>query len=426
MNIKPTTRTIRALCGALLLVVMTAGLALATPIAQPTLSISPNSAPAGASITVTGNNFAAGTNIVIGYTTGDCSTNVTSIPGATGTADANGNVSITFTWPTTSAGSYYICATDPNTHNSVKSSGPLTVVPSPTLTVSAPVYSGQPVTVTGSHFAPSAGAGGGSVDVSYGGADGCATPAGTATVGSDGSFSITFNAPHADSDTPITIVAVQPQGTCGKTNPGPTFQAKASATVSPAPSITVSSPLTSGQNATVTGAHFLPAGAGINISYGASGSDGCTTALGSATAGADGSFTFSFKVPNVSADKSVVIAATSPLNSCASPKVKATANATFKATKVTPPPPFWEYCLIGLLLLLLLLLLLFLIFRRRKEDEPVTIEERDRVVVPGSGTGTPQGSALIDRQIVARDRRGKEYVIAEEVTTVEEEEERFR
>jgi hypothetical protein len=420
MNIRPTTRTIGALCGALLLVVMTASLALATPIAQPTLSISPNSAPPGASVTVIGNNFAPGTSIVIGYTQGDC-TSATAITGASGTAGADGSVNITFVWPTTDAGAYYVCATDPNSHNSTRSKDPIQVVAPPTLTVSAPVYSGQPVTVTGAHFAPSTANGGGSVDVSYGGTDGCATPAGTATVGSDGSFSVTFNAPHADSNTPITIVAVEPQGTCGK---HPVFQAKANATVSPLPSISVSSPLNAGQNATVTGQNFLPAGAGISISYGASGSDGCATSLGSATAGADGSFSFTFKVPDVSSDKSVVIAATSPLSSCASPKLKATASATFKATKTTPPPPFLEYCLIGLLLLLLLLLLLFLIFRRRKEDEPVTIEERDRVFTPSSGSGAPQGSAMIDRQIVARDRRGKEYVIAEEVTTVEEEEER--
>ncbi|HEY7982555.1 MAG TPA: hypothetical protein VID73_00220, partial [Ktedonobacterales bacterium] len=410
MKIRPTTRTIGALGGALLLVVMTASLALATPIQGATISINPSSAPAGASVTVSGNNFTPGSSIVIGYTTGDCSTNVTAIAGASATAGADGGVTVTFTWPATDTGTYYICATDTNTHSSTRSTGPLQVVPPATLTVSAPVYSGQPVTVTGAHFAPSTANGGGSVDVSYGGADGCATSAGTATVGADGSFSITFNAPHADSSTPITIVAVEPQGTCGKTNPGPTFQAKANATVSPAPSIRVSSPLNAGQNATVTGQSFLPVGAGISISYGASGSDGCATSLGSATAGADGSFSFTFKVPDVAADKSVVIAATSPLSSCAaSPKLKATANATFKATKVTPTPPLLEYCLIGLLLLLLLLLLLFLIFRRRKEDEPVTIEERD--TVRPSGSGAP-GSAMIDRQIVARDRRGKEYVIA--------------
>jgi hypothetical protein len=418
----------RALAGALLLVAMTASAALAGGIvpppstATPTISISPGSAPAGSSVTVTGTNFKNGSSIVIGYTTGDCTTNVTAISGASTTADSNGNVSVSFTWPATATGAYYICATD-SSGTSVKSDHPIQVVAPPTLTVTAPVYSGQPVTVTGAHFAPSSSTGGGSVDVSYGGSDGCATAAGTTTVGADGSFSITFNAPHADSDTPITIVAVEPQGTCGKTNPGPNFQAKATATVSPSPSITVSSPLNAGQNATVTGQHFLPAGAGISISYGDSGGNGCANTLGSTTSGADGSFSFTFKVPNVSADKPVVIAATSPLNSCASPTLKATTSATFKAPKPASTPPWLEYCLIGLLLLLLLLLLLFLIFRRRKEDEPVTIEERDRVLTPSSGGGAP-GAALIDRQIVARDRRGKEYVIAEEVTTVEEEEER--
>ncbi|HEV2238775.1 MAG TPA: IPT/TIG domain-containing protein, partial [Ktedonobacterales bacterium] len=169
MKIRPTTRTIGALCGALLLVVMTASLALATPIKQPTVSISPNSAPAGATVTVNGNNFTPGTSIVIGYTTGDCTTNVTAIAGATGTAAADGSVNISFTWPATDPGSYYICATDPSTHNSTRSNGPIQVVVPPTLTVSAPVYSGQPVTVTGAHFAPSTANGGSSVEVTYGG-----------------------------------------------------------------------------------------------------------------------------------------------------------------------------------------------------------------------------------------------------------------
>ncbi len=182
--------------------------------------------------------------------------------------------------------------------------------------------------------------------------------------------------------------------------------------------------MTSGQHATVSGQDFLPAGSTVEIRYGASGSDGCATALGHATTSSDGSFSFSFTVPNVAADKHVTIAAVAPQGACSQPTLKATTNGTFKAVQ-SPSPPWLEYCLIGLLLLLLLLLLLFLVFRRRREEEPVTIEERDRVFVPNSGTGTgaPGGTALIDRQIVARDQRGNEVVIAEEVTTVEEEEE---
>jgi hypothetical protein len=102
------------------------------------------------------------------------------------------------------------------------------------------------------------------------------------------------------------------------------------------------------------------------------------------------------------------------------------ANATVKAGI-----PIAAYCVIGLLLLLLLLLLLFLLFRGRRKDQPEVIVERDRVVARpnargAGGPGGPSATALVDRQIVARGPRGKEVVIAEEVTTVEEAEEEVR
>ena len=104
---------------------MTATLALAGTGIPPMVSITPGTAPAGASVVVTGTNFKPGSSIVIGYTTGDCTTNVTAITGASATADGSGNVTVTFNWPATDTGTYYICATDPSSDTTVRSSGPL-------------------------------------------------------------------------------------------------------------------------------------------------------------------------------------------------------------------------------------------------------------------------------------------------------------
>jgi hypothetical protein len=164
----------------------------------------------------------------------------------------------------------------------------------------------------------------------------------------------------------------------------------------------------------------------VEIHYGlGQNADPCTNMATTATVGSDGSFSAKFTAPSVSNDMPITVVAVE--GSCTQPTLRAAAMSTVKPQSV--PPPIIEYCLIGLLLLLLLLLLLFLVFRARRRDQPVTIEERDRVVVTPNATGRsggqggPGGTALIDRQIVARDARGREVVIAEEVTTVEEEEE---
>jgi hypothetical protein len=406
-----------------------AGTALATPIQPPaSVAVNPGQGASGASVTLTGNGLAPNDPVQVGYATANCNGTITTISGATGTTDSSGNVTITFPWPSTVAGNYVVCVTDTKTHNKYQAGTPFTALPAPSISISSPVYSGKPITVTGSKFLPSGAPGGGTVDVVYGigSGDPCANLAGTVSVGADGSFSVTFNAPHADTPTQITITAVEPSGTCGKTSPGPTLQAQQTVTVSPAPTIQVTNPMTSGDPATVTGHNFLPVGSMVEIHYGeGQSSDPCANTATTATVGSDGSFSASFKAPSVSNDTPINVVAVE--GNCSQPTLRAAATTTDKAKSV--PLPILEYCLIGLLLLLLLLLLLFLVFRARRRDQPVTIEERDRVVVTpnatggSGGRGGPAGTALIDRQIVARDARGREVVIAEEVTTVEEEEE---
>lgn len=408
----------------LALVLALVGTAFADDVGKVTVNVNPGQGTTGSSVTVQGDGLPPGDPIAIGYASGSCSGIITPIDGATGTTNAKGSVTVTFTWPSTATGDYVICATDQTTHTKHQSQQSFQALPQPTLTISSPVYSGQTVTVTGAHFLPTGSQNGGTVDVLYGdgGSNGCATLAGNATVSPDGSFTFTFNAPTTTTNKTITIVAVEPQGTCGQTNPGPTMQAQANATVSPAATIKVTDPITSGGQATVTGQYFLPAGSIVEVDYGlGKGASACTTKAGTTTVNADGTFSYTFKAPSVNSDTPITVTAIEPQSSCAQPQLRAVAAATIKAQPT--PFPWLQYCLIPLLLLLLVLLLLFLVFRRRKEDEPVTIEERDRVYVSPDARNAGGGTALIDRQIIARDARGKEVVIAEEVTTVEEEEE---
>ncbi|GAC1447692.1 MAG: hypothetical protein PVSMB4_03630 [Ktedonobacterales bacterium] len=343
-----------ALLAGVALLVVTAGQASASSAPQGALVVAPGAGPAGAHVVLAGNNLPPGDTLVVGYSSGNCSGTITTIAGASGTTDASGNVSISFVWPTTTTGNYYVCATDQTTGHRFQSSSPYKVLSAsaPSITISAPIAASGSVTVTGTNFLP----GGGTVEVLYGTGttNPCATSTGTVTTNADGTFTYKFTAPFESAQTPITITAVQPQGTCGQTNPGPTLQASATGTI-----------------------------------------------LAAATP----------------------TATTVPSNPNPNPVGTSPSSPGF------PGGGTWIACCIGALLLLLLLLLLFMVFRRRKQDEPVTIEERDRVVVnpnPAGGPGGPGGSAMIDRQIIARDARGKEVVIAEEVTTVEEEEEEIR
>jgi hypothetical protein len=401
-----------------------------------TLTLSPSEGTSGIQVTATASGAPPGDTVVIGYTTGNCSSNVTTISGATGTVNGSGGISVTFTIPAgLTPGNYTICVTDQQTQQPAPAQ--FTVLPTPSLSVSSPAIAGQPITVTGKNWLPTSSANGGSVEVLYGGTNGCASSAGTAPVDANGNFTITFNAPFGTGTTSLVITAVEPQGTCGQTNPPPTLQAQVTASVT-VPSITVPQSVASGAQVTITGTNFAPNGGTVEFRYGPQGSNGCATAAGTATVGSDGTFSGTFTAPNETKDTTITVVALQPQGACGQSKLAATASLLVKAKSVTPPPPgnpILPYCVVALLLLLLLLLLLFLLFRRRKKDEPVTIEERDRVLVsPGPSarafggavsTGSPSGAALIDRQIVARDRRGNEVVIAEEVTTVEEEEEEY-
>lgn len=179
------------------------------------VAITPATGPVGTQVTVSGSKFTPGDAIQVGYAAGSCASGVTVITGATGSADANGGVSVSFAWPSAAgSGTYVVCVTDTTTGHTYTSSNTFQVAsPAATITVPASVQSGQPVTVTGANFNSP---GGGDVEILYGpgGSNGCATSAGTATVKSDGSFTFTFNAPFESATTTITIMGVMPKGSC--------------------------------------------------------------------------------------------------------------------------------------------------------------------------------------------------------------------
>jgi hypothetical protein len=391
------------------------------------LTLTPGAGMSGATITATGSRYGNGDQIIIGYTTtGNCSA-ATPIPGATATADGGGNVSVSVVIPSgITPGDYTLCGNDQTTHENTPFQAPLTVLQAPTLTVTQPIVAGQPVTVTGANFLDPTAKFGGTIDILYGtgtGSTGCTTAIQSGVASSSGSFTATFNAPMVTTSTPITIVAVEPTGTCGKSDSGgPTLQGTFTGTITVpvAPTLSITSPVDSGKAVSVTGKGFK-SGDPIEVLYGAQGSNGCANSVATATADANGNFSTHFNAPVETSDTHLTVAAVQPKGACAqSPAIKLQKDMLVKGQQQTIPI---QYCLIGLLLLLLLLLLLFLLFRGRRKEEPVTIEERDTVVTPDRTGGQAGGQALVDRQIVARDARGKEYVIAEEVTTVQEDEE---
>lgn len=335
-------RLLVALPLALLLALAVTGTALATgipPSKTPTVTFTPGSGPVGIHITFNGADFKPGDNITIGYSSGPCGTGVTTIAGASGTADSTGNISIPFVWPPTDKGDYYICAVDSTNGQTYTSKTPFQVLSKDPATITMPdsVETQAQVTVKGENFLPA----GGTVEVRYGakGSNGCDTVVGTATVNQDGTFTVTFNAPFTDKDETITVTAVEPQGSCAG---GFTLQAQ----------------------------HDLV----------------------------------------VKAKAQVVVSPT--------PAPTATPSAGFPFLPSNPVMAV-VYCLVGLLLLLLLLLLVLLLVRRRRKDEPVAIEERDHVVVNSrgaSGAGAA-GNVQVQRQIVARDAKGNVTPVAEEVYT---------
>jgi hypothetical protein len=198
--------------------------ALAQPLSgtNGAVSISPDSGPVGAHLTVTGEHFKAGDPIQVGYTTADCTT-MTTIGGATGTTGHDGSFTIGVIWPNTQQGSFTVCAQDTATGKNYPSPNPYNVLSAaaPALTVSPQtIHSQDTVTVTGANFLPA----GGSVEVLWGPQGGggaargdiCANSIGKPT-NTGGKFALTFQAPYAGSDMPITVIAVSPAGSCGRT-----------------------------------------------------------------------------------------------------------------------------------------------------------------------------------------------------------------
>jgi len=302
-----------------------------------TVAISPSSGPVGTHTTVTGAHLTPGTPVQVGYSSGDCSSGVTIIAGATGTTDSNGSVTISVTWPPTGTGSYVVCVTETQTGKTHQSDGQyqvLSTTPADITITPNPMQSSQQVTVKGTNFLP----GNDSVEVFFGDASGdvCANSGGTATIAADGTWTITFKAPFKAQDTPVKVMAVEPQHTC---DGAAVQQVSKTVTVKAAPAAT-------------------------------------------ATAGGSGGI----------------------------------------ALPVWPPSGVWSvvYCLVGLLLFLLLLLALLVVARQRRKDQPVTIQERNTVMV-NSGAGRAGGAPAVQREVYAQDQRGRQVRIADEVTTVEEE-----
>ncbi len=164
-------------------------------------------------------------------------------------------------------------------------------------------------------------------------------------VGSDGSFSFSFQWPQTDKGA-YTVCATD-------TNSGTTYPSgnKFTVTDSNPPSITISGPVAAGQPVTVTGAHFVATQPGtppgtVQILYGASGSNGCGTVAGHTTINNDGSFTFTFNAPFVTSDTTFVVTAVVPEGSCGgSPTLQAQGNlnvtggATATVTPAATPSP---------------------------------------------------------------------------------------
>ena len=397
------------------------------------VSVTPGYGMAGTQLTLKGTSLTPGARIVIGYSATDCAGTIITISGATGTVGADGAITIVFTWPSTAPGKYAICATDSGTGTTLESPGGFQVL-SPALTVSSPVASGGAVQVSGKDFFPSTKSGG-QVEVLYGadGSNGCANSVATAAVADDGTFNATFNAPAVTAETKFVVVAVEPQKSCGAT---PNLQAQATLDVQAPqpqlnPTISVSGPVDAGKPVTVTGKHFSVGVGQVQILYG--GSDGCQTAAVTTTVNNDGSFTATFNAPSPDKDTTLTVKAVQPPGFCAQPKFSAQATLLVHG-KVLPPaptpaPPTLVFCVIGLLFLLLLLALLLFFLRRRKKDEPVTIQELDRIVVnaQGASTGGAAGQMTVERDVYAVDAKGRQQLIgqsratAEEVYTSEEE-----
>ncbi len=198
------------------------------------ITVAPDNGPAGTHVTVTGSNFPGNANVTVGYGSGGCASGVTTISGATGTTtDGGGNLNASFSWPSTPAGVYTVCVTVGGTTYPSDNTFTATTPNSPSITVTTPVAAGGQVTVTGSNFLLN---GSQTAEVRFGaqGSNGCDKAAGTAPI-TNGSFTVTFNAPFVTQTTQYTVTAVTPEGSCGGT---PVLSAQATLTVNAAATAT--------------------------------------------------------------------------------------------------------------------------------------------------------------------------------------------
>jgi hypothetical protein len=226
----------------------------ATPTTGPAPSItlvSPSSArgPAGASVTVSGNNFSGSSAQLFATTHADCSGSQTDLtaPGLT----QGGFSSVTFFWPATlSAGKYYICG--PGMSGGAPSYQELTQSP-PSLSLSVPQAAiNDHIVLTGSNFVglpPGA-----SVQLHAQSQSGTllALPS-SGVVNSNGSFTVPWTVNVTAPDV-YTILATSPQE--GSAPPvlqaSALLQVTAQATVTPSPTVSPTAAPGTGGNSTST------------------------------------------------------------------------------------------------------------------------------------------------------------------------------
>lgn len=288
------------------------------------------SGPAGTSVTVSGSNWSPGANVTmkVGSAAGNCATSTT-IPGATGTADGNGAVQVSFPWPSLPNGSYPVCGFGKGAPAGGVVSGNLfteTGQAAPTLSLPATATSGSKITITGANWEP----GGTQVEILAGpqGSNGCATSLITLTSQSDGTLNGSFTAPTVTKTTNFTVTAVSPVGTCSG-SVSPTLRATASLAIS-------ASGITPGGTPKPTATGTGQAATATPVSP--NGNPGPNCAPNSSSCNAFGGI------------------------------------------------PWWVICLILLALLILFLLLLWLLARRRKEvitsEEDITSQIDPNSVAP--------------------------------------------
>ncbi len=179
-------------------------------------SPSPPQGPAGTTVVVTGNGWPTGATVTLatGSAAGNCQS-PTAVSGATGQANGDGFVQISFTWPSLAPGTYPVCGSVQGESSSPKqSANSFTELSqsSPSISLPGSVASGATVNLTGSNWLPA----GIQVEILDGpqGGTGCSTHLVTLTSKNNGALSGSFTAPNVTSTTTFAITAVSPPNTC--------------------------------------------------------------------------------------------------------------------------------------------------------------------------------------------------------------------